>query len=341
MADSVSCIDQVCVCTDGHGDCDGDLTKNGCETLLDSAAEHCGACGHSCGASGCLDGRCTPESLLERTGFAGPLVFRDDVFFIDLTNGDLMSFPTSNPAALRTVRANPTPDECFGNLFVGPDEMLAVVVPNPNLGPPAILRVGADGSVTEPFAVIWGHHSNLGIAGTSDAFYYQDGGDILRVDRATLARSHVSTNAASMPRVLDDDLYFIEDESIMVVHPGGGPAVVAQAAAHGDCDVLPTHTGMAIENCMSATLRFVDLAGNTTGTLGEDVGVVPLDILERDGRLFFIEDSQNQIIGWDGVGPPELLAGSQPLPTGNVFRISAHKESLYWGTKNGFMRLVL
>lgn len=44
-------------CAAGYGNCDGNPT-NGCETLLDSDAHHCGACTTDCGLRGCTMGSC-------------------------------------------------------------------------------------------------------------------------------------------------------------------------------------------------------------------------------------------------------------------------------------------
>jgi hypothetical protein len=48
-------------CPAGRGDCDGD-PANGCEADLESDADHCHVCGHSCrgahAAVGCFDGAC-------------------------------------------------------------------------------------------------------------------------------------------------------------------------------------------------------------------------------------------------------------------------------------------
>lgn len=53
----LSCDESKCVCTDGYADCDGD-PSDGCEVLLATSVEHCGACGHACNNGTCDDGAC-------------------------------------------------------------------------------------------------------------------------------------------------------------------------------------------------------------------------------------------------------------------------------------------
>lgn len=53
----------VCVvtCAAGWGDCDG-TPGNGCEASLQTSPNHCGACGHACANSPCVNGVCLADA---------------------------------------------------------------------------------------------------------------------------------------------------------------------------------------------------------------------------------------------------------------------------------------
>ena len=59
------CLQGACVsagCTDGFGDCNGDMGGDGCEVDLAVSAAHCGACGNFCSAvEMCEAGACVPD----------------------------------------------------------------------------------------------------------------------------------------------------------------------------------------------------------------------------------------------------------------------------------------
>lgn len=58
-AQGSACVLGICRCLSGFGNCDRKW-DDGCETDLRTDVEHCGACGHDCGAhAACVQGRCT------------------------------------------------------------------------------------------------------------------------------------------------------------------------------------------------------------------------------------------------------------------------------------------
>ncbi len=70
----------TCECTDDtlYADCDG-APFNGCEVVLASDANHCGACGNACPTGQrCVSGSCAPSAILQiEGGWAGYCVLRD------------------------------------------------------------------------------------------------------------------------------------------------------------------------------------------------------------------------------------------------------------------------
>jgi hypothetical protein len=65
LADATaSCQNESCVvasCAPDHGDCNG-IAQDGCETQLDSSAQHCGSCANACGSDlRCSDSLCVPR----------------------------------------------------------------------------------------------------------------------------------------------------------------------------------------------------------------------------------------------------------------------------------------
>lgn len=60
-----ACANGTCslTCTNSaYGDCDG-VASNGCETILQNSAQHCGACGHSCLGTQCSAGTCEVTTI--------------------------------------------------------------------------------------------------------------------------------------------------------------------------------------------------------------------------------------------------------------------------------------
>ena len=83
------CVAGACStkCNPGFGDCDGN-PANGCETSTREDAEHCGACGRSCGGSACTSGKCAPTKLV--TGITGLYTISTDgahVYWSSETDG--------------------------------------------------------------------------------------------------------------------------------------------------------------------------------------------------------------------------------------------------------------
>lgn len=57
-------------CNTGFGDCDA-KPENGCEAMLATDSNHCGACGKSCGGARCAAGQCQPLAIAEVPGYVG------------------------------------------------------------------------------------------------------------------------------------------------------------------------------------------------------------------------------------------------------------------------------
>jgi len=55
-------------CNTGFGDCDG-KPETGCEAMLATDSNHCGACGKSCGGARCVAGQCQPLAFGEVPGY--------------------------------------------------------------------------------------------------------------------------------------------------------------------------------------------------------------------------------------------------------------------------------
>jgi hypothetical protein len=101
----MTCSDGACECATK---CDGECVDH------QTSAEHCGRCGHSCGAAGCAMGLCNPEMLAQGKNTINSLEVNDlGVFWIDLdeyfdwnesSTGTLirMGFDGKNPLALLT-----------------------------------------------------------------------------------------------------------------------------------------------------------------------------------------------------------------------------------------------
>ncbi len=73
-----------CQCELDWADCNGDLSRDGCEVTLEVDAEHCGSCGRSCLGGACLDGLCQPIVLTPEPFEVASLAldaFDDSVFF--------------------------------------------------------------------------------------------------------------------------------------------------------------------------------------------------------------------------------------------------------------------
>jgi hypothetical protein len=70
-------------CAAGTADCNAD-PSDGCEATLDSSADHCGECDHSCLGGECMGALCQPLRLTPVTGFAadGLVVDATHVYYV-------------------------------------------------------------------------------------------------------------------------------------------------------------------------------------------------------------------------------------------------------------------
>jgi hypothetical protein len=69
-----TCDSGVCngTCTAGYGDCDTNKLSNGCETDLQSDANHCGSCTSRCKYRSCMAGACTATTSGNNAISVGP-----------------------------------------------------------------------------------------------------------------------------------------------------------------------------------------------------------------------------------------------------------------------------
>ncbi len=76
------------VCTAEHGDCN-DVAADGCETDLMTSSLNCGACGHDCGGSDCLEGKCQPVKIatLPEVPYTSTIKAYEGSLFVPTTAG--------------------------------------------------------------------------------------------------------------------------------------------------------------------------------------------------------------------------------------------------------------
>lgn len=189
----------------------------------------------------------------------------------------------------------------------------------------------------ETFASIGGtHHSDNGVVATSDAIYVTDGWDITRIDRVTLARTAVTDDADSPARVIGDDVYYLRDDSVFVLHPGGGPEeFVFEEPQFLMCDLFVGTRYFILQGCGNEAFRIHDAQG---GLLAQEDGSVR-DAVEHDGTIYWLNDQAREVGAYDGASPRSIVESE--LFGEGTYRIRWFDGSLYWGSAKGVRRLVL
>lgn len=335
-AANATCADGACTCDANYGDCYDD---DGCETPLAANDDHCGACDHGCQGGKCVDGSCEPApALVQGELFTGPVVFGDTLFIIDRETGDILTSPARGPGHFQRVRENPVPTRYYSDLFAGADGVYALLIPYlAGTGKHELLLLSEAGEATEPFGSIGGgEHSDNFVAATSDAVYVTDAWEITRIDRATLARSIVTNDSDSPARVVGDDVYYLQDDTVFVLHPGGGPAeVVFEEPTFLMCDLFVGSRYFVLEGCGSEAYRIFDEKG--TFLVQRDGS--PIDAVDHDGTLYWIDQGLKEVDKFDGTEPTPIVE-SQPFGAGS-YKIQWFDGALYWGSFKGVQRIVL
>lgn len=338
---NLTCAGGVCSCEEAYGDCKGGLS-DGCETPLMKSSEHCGACGHSCDGGTCVDGVCEPVLMRVGEAIAGPVVSGDFVYVVDRDTGALLRSPTSGAPDFKIFRENPAPKRVEADLFAGADGLYVLLEPYFTSDPGTeLLFVDAAGNTTAPFGkYAGGSYSNVGVAATSDAIYVNNGPDVLRIDRSTLAQTVVTDRGRSRVLVRGDDAFVLIDgtdaDGIHALpHGGGAPVFVFRDEQHTACNAWGTSSGFVLWACTSHLLRLFDASGNLVG----EADGFPLDVIEDGGLHYWLDDDAKELDAFDGV-EATTVAESQPFPSEGTFRIATSGTSLFWGSKNGVSRLV-
>jgi cysteine-rich repeat protein len=90
------CIDCEVICNDGFANCNQSF-DDGCEIILASDPQSCGACGHNCYNEECVNGQCQSELIvwdsLEGTSFLGSFTVTDNAM-IFIGDGSTFMNPT-------------------------------------------------------------------------------------------------------------------------------------------------------------------------------------------------------------------------------------------------------
>jgi hypothetical protein len=341
---NVVCSAGVCKCADGFDHCAGDLVKTGCEVPITDDAGNCGACGHGCLGGACVDAQCEFVVMHEASNIAGPAVFADRVYYVDLDNGDLWSSPTEGEPDFQLVLAGKAEIEHFANFDVREDALYVILTKFG--GPTRFLRVDPSNTVTEPFGTAaWDQHAEMSLAVTPGALFYKEASDVFRLDRSTLAKTVLTHDAwfGDLAR-RGDDVYYTEGTGLFVVRStnvGASPELVFDRG-EDLCRVFPLTTGFGALPCFGGPLERVDETGQLLRQIPFDPAknIIPevIAVTPHDETLFYSDDSVNSVRMWDGGPPPTDVAVSQPFGIGSSFAIAWHPKALYWSSKHGIVR---
>ncbi len=233
------------VCDPPFADCNGD-PSDGCETNLQQAPSHCGACFRGCLGAACVDGQC--ELVTFASGQDSPLgiaVVDNTVYWTNEgSSGTVMAQNTlmEGPVVLAAGQAFPrwitaTSNEVFWTNYAGGSQgtVMRMVLTSPTSGFPYVVakdQGGPDGIAIDPQHVYWAN--------------FASGSNVARANKNGSEFSVIAPNQDNPSGVAVDDsrVYWTSlDGSVrsrskqggdQVLHAGGqdGPTAIAVNAGH-------------------------------------------------------------------------------------------------------------
>jgi len=324
------CVAGSCTygCAAGYADCNLDTT-DGCEVLLKSDPQNCGACGHDCKGGGCSNGVCQPSTVASNQAkphgitLDGTNVYWTTEGTGGATGRAMMRVKTfaTGPTALAPNLTAPR-----GILVGGDGGVYVALMGDANL-PGAILKLSPSGGSFTETTFAANQSGALYLATTSSHLYWTRSS--MQLTRKGYATGSNVENVATSPTppkgiAVDTDgwVYWTNPTDLLRAQVGGTPQVVVTGGTAMQFLVLDpnsvywTSDAPVRKAFKEANQTPVDLSGTIAGGAG-----IALD----GGFLYWCGGGSIYKMPVAG-GTVTTLAQGQSSPLG----IAVDPEFVYW-----------